>query len=173
MPDDFEADDMMEDSPAPSKPKKGKSKLLVIGVPVVLIQLVAAYFLVQIFFKDDMPEKEEEVVIEKPVEKQAFGIEFLIPDMTINIPSSDRRARYMVADVGFECEDQAAVDELTVRLIQVKDLIIGTVMSKSLEQLSSNQFVEDTLKSELKEKINETLMNGTVRKVYFPSRIIN
>ena len=173
MPEDFEADDMMEESPAPSKPKKGKSKLLVIGIPVVLIQLIAAYFLVNLFLKPEMPEKENVVEIEKPAEKTKFGVEFLITDMTINIPTTERRTRYFVADVGFECETQAVADEITKRLIQIKDVVIGTVMSKSLEQLSSNQFVEDTLKIELREKINEKLMSGIVQNVYFPSRIIN
>ena len=173
MPEDFESDDVMEESPTPSKAKKGKSKLLVIGIPVVLIQLIAAYFLVTMVLKPEMPEKEEAAKIEKTVEKTKFGVEYLIPDMTINIPTTERRTRYFVADIGFECENQAVADEITKRLIQVKDVVIGTVMSKTLEQLSSNQFVEDTLKGELKEKINEKLISGIVLNVYFPSRIIN
>ena len=174
MPEDFESDEVMNETPSPSKAKKGKSKLLVIGIPVILIQIVAAYFIVNLFLKPKMPEKTEEVVEEKKtVEKKDFGLPVIINDMTINIHTEERRARYFVATVGIECEDQAAFDEVTLRMVQVKDIIIGMVMSKSIDQLQSNEFVEDTLKYEIKDRINEVLMNGKILNIYFPSRIIS
>lgn len=173
MPEDFEADEMMDEGPAKPVAKKGKSKLLIIGVPVVLIQLVAAYFIVMYFFKGDMPETKKEAVVEEvKKEKEEFGAPYLLEDLTINIPSEGRRSRYFVTDIGFECESEAVAAEMGEREMQIKDIIIGTIMTKKVEQLLSSKFVNDTLKLELRNKVNDVLMEGIVKSVYLSERII-
>jgi flagellar basal body-associated protein FliL len=79
----------------------------------------------------------------------------------------------LVGDIGFECEAQKTVDEMTTRVVQIKDIVIGTISSKKLAQLLNNTFIEDTLKTELRDKVNDILMNGQVKSVYFSQRIIN
>lgn len=173
MPEEFEADEMVEETPSKPKAKKGKSKLLIVGVPVVLIQLAAAYLLINWLFVDKMPEKEQkEVSVEKKKEKTKFGLPYSIENLTINIPTEERRNTYMVANIGFECEDDKTVAELTLRNNQIKDIIISTLMSKKKNQLMDSKFVDDTLKSELRDKINDILMDGSVLNIFFGSRII-
>ena len=173
MPEDFEADEMMEEAPAKSVPKKGKSKLLILGIPIVLVQLIAAYFLVMYFFKEDMPEKEKVVEVKEVKEKEEFGIPYTISDMTINIPTDERRARYMVADFGFECESADVVTEMGIRDVQIRDIIIGIVSSAKIDQLMNNQFIQDTLKVDLRDRLNAILMKGSIKSVYLSQRVIN
>lgn len=173
MPEDIEADEVMEEAPVKAKAKKGKSKLLIIGIPVVLIQILVAYFLVNWLFLSSMPEKETKANTEiRPKKKKPFGVPFEIQDITINIPTEERRSRYFVTDVGFECENEATAGEMSSREFQIKDIIIGTIMSKKLEQLLSNEFIEETLKVELRDNVNDVLVKGSVESVYLSERII-
>ena len=173
MPEDFEADEVMEEAPAKAKAKKGKSKLLIIGIPVVLIQILVAYFLVNWLFLSSMPEKETKANTEtRAKKKKPFGVPFEIQDITINIPTEERRSRYFVTDIGFECKNEATKEEMGYREFQIKDIIIGTIMSKKLEQLLSNKFIEETLKVELRDKVNDVLVRGSVESVYLSERII-
>jgi len=109
----------------------------------------------------------------KKVEKREFRELFTIEDLTINIPSEEKRSRYWVGDFSFDCENQKTVDALTERTVQIKDIVVRTVMSKKIEQLLNNDFIEDTLKTELRDKVNEVLMEGSVLSVYLSERIIN
>jgi flagellar basal body-associated protein FliL len=177
MPDKLEADETVEETPSKPKVKKGKSKLLTVGIPVVLVQIILAYIIVVWLLRPSMPEKEKEegtkTEVKKPKKKEAFGIPFMIEKLTINIQSEDKRSRFLVGDIGFECEAQKTVDEMTTRVVQIKDIVIGTISSKKLAQLLNNTFIEDTLKTELRDKVNDILMNGQVKSVYFSQRIIN
>ena len=175
MPEDFEADEMMDEAPAKAKAKKGSSKLLIVGIPIVLISIVAAYFIVVGVLLPSMPEKDVEEKTEiKKVEKREFGEAFVIEDLTINIPTEEKRNRYWVGDFGFECENQKTVNELTLREVQIKDIIVGTIMTKKIEQLLNSNFVEDTLKAELRDRVNNVLTGGgSVMEVYLSERVIN
>jgi len=62
---------------------------------------------------------------------------------------------------------------MNTRSVQIKDIVIGTIMSKRLEQLLNNKFIEDTLKTELRDKVNAVLMGGSVLNVYLSERVIN
>lgn len=177
MPEELEADETMEETPSKKKVKKGKSKLLIIGVPVVLVQLVAAYFIVMWLLRPSMPEKEKveepKTEAKKQKAKEAFGLPYVIEKLTINIQSEDKRSRFLVGNIAFECKNEATLKEMTERDVQIKDIVIGTISSKKLTQLSDNTFIEDTLKAELRDKINDILMNGQVKSVFFSQRIIN
>lgn len=174
MPEDFEADEVMDETPAKAKAKKGNPMLLIVGIPVVLISIVAAYILVVGVFLPLMSEKEVTSDTEiKKVEKREFGEIFTIEDLTINIPTEEKRNRYLVTDIGFECEDKKTAEEMAKREFQIKDIVIGTIMSKRLEQLLNNKFIDDTLKTELRDKVNAVMMEGSVLSVYISERIIN
>ena len=174
MPEDFEADEVMDETPAKAKAKKGKPMLLIVGIPVVLISIVAAYILVVGVFLPLMSEKEVTSDTEtKKVEKREFGELFIIEDLTINIRTEEKRSRYLVTDIGFECENIKTSEEMTKREVQIKDIVIGAIMSKRVEQLLNNKFIEDTLKAELRDKVNEVLMEGSVMDIYISERIIN
>ncbi len=174
MPEDFEADEVMDETPAKAKAKKGNPMLLIVGIPVVLISIVAAYILVVGVFLPLMSEKEVTSDTEiKKVEKREFGEIFTIEDLTINIPTDEKRNRYLVTDIGFECEDKKTAEEMAKREFQIKDIVIGTIMSKRLEQLLNNKFIDDTLKTELRDKVNAVMMEGSVLSVYISERIIN
>lgn len=176
MPEDFEADEVMDETPAKAKAKKGKPMLLIVGIPVVLISIVAAYILVVGVFLPLMSEKEVTSDTEtKKVEKREFGVVFSLEDLTINIPTEEKRNRYLVGVFSFECKEQKTVDALTERTVQIKDIVVRTVMSKKIEQLLNNDFIEDTLKTQLRDRVNDVLMEGEgrVREVYIPERVIN
>lgn len=160
MPEDLEPDEIMEeDSPRPA-PKKGKSKLLVFGIPIVLIQIVAAYFIVVKWFLPSYPEEEaaqQEEQQEEQIPRDQFGFTWGFKDQTITLWDG-KRNRYAVVGLTFEAETEQVVAEvLPGREPQIKDIVRATISTKTMEQLTNPRFQEDTLKAEILAKVNYIL----------------
>ena len=122
-----------------------------------------------------MPEKEKVAEVKEVVkEATKFGEIYTIVGLTINIPTEDRRTSYFVGDIAFECKDGKALEEITKRDKQVRDIIIGIIMTKRKEQLLNNDYVEDTLKVEIRKEINGVLygIEEGVRNVFLSERIV-
>lgn len=175
MPENVEPDQVMdEESPKPA-PKKGGSKVLIMGVPVVLISIVAAYFVVVKFVLPKMPEPEKSAKQETQIQKKpnVFGFVWGYKDQTITLWDG-RRSRYCVLGITFETDEELIVKEiLPPRESQIRDLIRATISMKTMEQLNNPLFQEDTLKSEILAKVNEILPEGkTVRRIFIDSFII-
>lgn len=183
MAEEFD-DDMMDEAPPSAPPKKGKSKLMVIGIPVIIIQLILAYIIVTQIFMTELSEKnvqeadvqnEEEEI---PSETVEFKLCYLVEDLTVLL-FDGKRSKYLVTSVGFETGDQKIYDEMALRDSQIRDIISSTAGSKEIEQLYSVHFREDTLKQELKDKVNAALSsvekndpNKRVRNIYFSQYVI-
>lgn len=160
MAEDIEPDEIVEEeSPRPA-PKKGKSKLMVFGIPIVLVQIVAAYFIVVKWFLPSYPEEhapEEEQKQEEQIPKDKFGHTWGYKDQTITMWDG-KRNRYAIIGLTFESDNEEVTNIiLPAREPQVKDIVRSTISSKTMEQLTNPRFQEDTLKAEILAKINDIL----------------
>jgi flagellar basal body-associated protein FliL len=176
MPEDLEPDEIMEeDSPRPA-PKKGKSKLLIFGVPIVLIQIVAAYFIVVKFFLPSYPEgeeAEEQQAEEQQIPPDQFGFTWGYNDQTITLWDG-KRNRYIVVGLTFETEKEPVATELLPsREPQILDIVRATISSKSMDQLTNPRFQEDTLKAEILAKVNYILPEeSTVYRIFMDQFVL-
>jgi flagellar FliL protein len=73
--------------------------------------------------------------------------------------------------VGLEVTSEETVKELEKRDVQIHDSIINILTSKTLPDLDDNNS-RDSLKVEIKGKINKDLVTGRVLNVYFSKFII-
>jgi flagellar FliL protein len=98
------------------------------------------------------------------------GPVYTLPELIVN-PAGTSGRRYLKVGIAFETDGLPAIEEMTQRDPQIRDLIIRELTSRTLEEL-----VDPVLREEVREtvilKINEVLAAGAVRNLYFTDYII-
>ena len=166
------------------KEKKGFNfKVILIGLPLFVVQLVLVYFITATFLVKSAPdvlssdsENVEEVEGEdgedgEGEEASAPQHIFNIEDLIIN-PAGTSGQRLLLLSVGFGVKDEEKLTLLQDNQVVITDLIINTVAQKSLGTLSKIE-LKDSLKVELANKINEAYPKANVKNVYFSKYLIN
>lgn len=164
---------------APAAPEsKGSSldikKVLMIGVPIILIQTALVYFVFVKFVAPgaghaapaEQPATEEETSAAKDEPSQVL----VIKDLIIN-PAGTNGTRFLLTTVGFEVPTAEIKAELEQKEVQVRDILNTILASKGLDELTVPQFKE-SLRKEITDRVNGTLRSGKVRNVYFSKFII-
>ncbi len=163
---------------AEKKPAKKSKKLLTIGI-VVMAQLVVAYFLVGFVLKRGADPKPAEAATasKTTVEHKSDGTGdpnfdhvFVVKDMIVN-PAGTNGLRFLLTTIGLEVTSETTVQELEKRTVQIHDVIINILTSKTLPELDDITS-RDSLKVQIKRSINHDLTTGTVLNVYFSKFII-
>lgn len=162
--------------------KKGTSKLLIIGLPLFIIQLVVVYFITANILLSKMKAQtgsdstshKSEVVSEKSeenVDPSELGkFIFSIPDIVVNPANTDGK-RYFMTSVGFDLGSEEEKKEIEERQEMVKDILNTTLSSKTLEQLG-NPAYKDTIKIEILKKVKKALPEMKINKIYLSKYII-
>ena len=163
------------------KEKKGLNlKVIFIGLPLFIIQLVLVYFITATFLV-----KSASVSTENGEESDAEATEevnddeaehtpqkiFNIEDLIIN-PAGTSGQRLLLLSVGFGVGGDEELTLLQNNEVIIKDMVINTVSQKSLGTLSRIE-LKDSLKVELANKINDTYPKAKVKNVYFSKYLIN
>jgi len=157
----------------------GKSKKMIMILSVVVLQLVAAYFLVAFFLRqsggDTQAAENTPAAPPAQVNRGAsadpnFDHVYVVKDLIVN-PAGTNGLRFLLTTIGLEVTSEETVKELEKRDVQVHDSIIGVLTSKTLPELD-DMAVRDSLKSSIKVAINQELTTGSVMNVYFSKFII-
>ncbi|MBM7603315.1 flagellar FliL protein [Metabacillus crassostreae] len=139
--------------------KKLLSIMLVIIVSITLIG-VTALVVVMKFLGDEDEHKQ-------PSAKEVVEASVDIPEITTNLSSGN------IVRLSFkiETDSKKAMEELTQREFQVRDIIISELGNMTTEQLEGKEGM-DKFKELIKQKINELMQEGKVNKVYTTSYIL-
>ncbi|NUN69056.1 MAG: flagellar basal body-associated FliL family protein [Bacteroidetes bacterium] len=162
-------------APAAETPKDSFSlkKILMIGIPIVLVQIVLIYFVFVKFIAPSMAGGQQHAAPEAEpaadVKEEAAQV-LVIKDLIIN-PAGTNGTRFLLTTVGLEVPTAEIKAELEQKEIQTRDILNSVLTSKGLEELTIPQFKE-TLRKEILEKVNANLRTGKVRNVYFSKFII-
>ena len=158
--------------------KKGFNfKVIIIGLPLFIIQLVLVYFITATFLVKSAPASNidengevisEEEADEEPAEAQKI---YNIEDLIIN-PSGTNGQRLLLLSIGFGVVDDEKLNILKENDVVIKDLVINTVSQKTLGMLSKIE-LKDSLKVELAKKVNEAFPKVKIKNVYFSKYLIN
>lgn len=149
-------------------------KLIMVGVPVFLIQLVAVYFLTVKFIapvnvpQEGSPTVEKNQSGEKPLEEEQQV--FLLKEVLVN-PAGTNGTRFLLTSIGFEVSTLEAKQEIEKKEVQVRDVMNSILTNKTLPDLIDTQKREE-IRSEIAQKTGELLKNGMLKKVYFSKFII-
>ncbi|MDP4116599.1 MAG: flagellar basal body-associated FliL family protein [Bacteroidota bacterium] len=158
-----------------SEPKAGKSKLLVIGLPLYIVQLVLVYFITANVLLGKMQPasgnaKEEGKETAKTEKTEIGKFIYSIQDVTVNPALTDGK-RYIQVSVGFDLGSEEQKNSFKEKEDLIKDVLNSTFSSKTLDQLTSPSF-KDTLKVEISGRVKKVLSNVTINSVYFSKYII-
>lgn len=170
---------------APSVPKKsggvGK-KIIIIGLPFFIIQLVAVYFITVNIL---LPRLQINLSAKPAGEQQKAGemkkegdskVElgkfiYSIDDIIIN-PAGTEGKKVLLLSIAFDLNTEKDKKEFEEKTILLKDVVNSIGGSKNLTQLNNIAY-RDTLRSEIVKGINSVIHEVKVNRVYFSKFIIN
>ncbi len=152
--------------------KKGKKKLLIIII-VVLVMLIGGGVGAFLFLKgggmeDTISPEEEQAQL--AAQAQQVGPMVNIDSFIVNIIDSEE-SRYLKAAITLEVDSDAASQELSQRMPQIKDAILLLVGNKTYTELNDLQG-KIQLRAELINKINSILKQGKVKRIYFTDFVV-
>jgi flagellar FliL protein len=175
------------------EPKKTavNPKILLIGLPLFVVQLVIVYFvtaniLLSKIQNHNQPASQvtEASTVEGGQEGQpgegggAAGADtvelgknlYSMKDIIVN-PAGTNGARYLLVDISFDFPTADQMEKFKNKEILAKDIIISTLSAKSLGQLSSIAY-KDSIKTELINRIESGIPKTKVNTAYFSRYII-
>lgn len=166
------------------KKSKFNPKVIVIGLPVFIIQLIAVYFITaNILLKKMDARDSDNTEISSQLAEVADATNgvsadtnigehiFLIEDIIVN-PARTTGNQLLLSSVAFDVPEEEYYKELEKKQILVRDLVISVLSSKTVAQLA-NSLYKDTLRTEISSKVQSMIGNVEINRVYFSKYIIN
>jgi len=168
-----------EVKPQENKKKGLNFKVILIGLPLFIIQLVLVYFITATFLVKSAPDSqslEDSSAVEESEnasEEASLGPQqiFNIEDLIIN-PAGTSGQRLLLLSIGFGVSTEEQLNMLRENEVIIKDMVINTVSQKTLGTLSRIE-LKDSLKVELANNINAIYPKTNVKNVYFSKYLIN
>lgn len=112
--------------------------------------------------------QETEVVeVEEPIE---YG-EFLELDNLIVNPARSDGKRFLMIKIGLESSEPKTLDEIITKRVVIHDTVLNLLSAKPVEELASIERRE-SIKEELREALNEIIMEGEVTRLYFTQYVL-
>lgn len=177
---------------AEKKPSMFNPKVLMIGLPIFIVQLVAVYFITanillpgQTKSSSGSDSTKTEETTENPEgsteghgeteegkegEHGTGGLIYSLDDMIVN-PANTNGKMLLLASLGLAVESEESKKVLEEKQVIVKDAVISVLSSKSVGQLSSSTY-RDTLKTEILKNLATQMPGSKVNNIYFSKFII-
>lgn len=170
---------------APSIPKKsggaGK-KILIIGLPLFIVQLIAVYFITANILLNRLqlnaaaPPAGQQGASVQNAENNNAKVElgkfiYSMDDIILN-PAGTEGKKFFMMSIAFDLGSEKDKKTFEEKQIMVKDAVISTASSKNLTQLNNIAY-RDTLRSDIVKEINKVINDVKINRVYFSKFIIN
>jgi len=174
-----------QDPSAIPLPKKGgiNPKVLVIGLPVFILQLVVVYFVTANILlskkeKESHPaglSKEKTAVTEAKGSLIQTGPIETIEDLIVN-PAGTNGQRLLLTTVGFglaveEKEAEEAKKKFEEKKVIIQDVVNTTLAGKTVSELSSVTY-RDTVKTEILKTLKARVPDIKISNIFFSKFII-
>lgn len=167
------APELEEEQQAPVK----NFSFVKVGIPVLLAQIVIAYLLasyviVPRLYGDSAVASEQTENADEPEEAEMpeFGKIFAVEDVIAN-PADSQGSQFVLINFGFEVKEDNDVKLMSDRQIQVRDILLNILSTKTLAQLDGPDDKE-ILRQEVKEALKKLLPPNHLMNVYFSNYII-
>lgn len=168
-----------------------KPKLLIVGLPLFIVQLVAVYFITAniLIPKDHSSGTKEEVKQEQSTDEKkenksgdneksseqegntSLGENiFNLDDIIVN-PAETNGKTLVLASLGFDLSTAEAKKTMEEKVIIVKDAVITLLSSKTVPQLSNTAY-RDSLKTEMISDLSKKMPGVKINNIYFSKFII-
>lgn len=170
MPD--EPQDVMEEeqeeSQGPSKSKLSLKTLILIGLPLVMVQALMAYFIVSNYIEPQLPQtkprqedkKTQETRGEAEIDLSSY-VTFLVEDVIVS-PAETAGQRYLSVSINVYIPEELE-EEISDIEPEIRGVIIERISRKRLDELDDFKD-QQILRDEIKDDLN------TVIRRYFASK---
>lgn len=171
---------------APSIPRKsggaGK-KILIIGLPLFIVQLVAVYFITANILLNRIQLNAATPGSNQAANGQVQNTEnkdskvelgkfiYSIDDIILN-PAGTEGKKFFMMSIAFDLNSEKDKKTFEEKQIMVKDAVISTASAKNLTQLNNIAY-RDTLRSDIVKEISKIISDIKINRVYFSKFIIN
>ncbi len=168
------------------KPKIGNSavntKVFIFGIPIFIFQLIVVYFVTANILMKKFESRAStttnntptatvpvnQTTNTQPIEYGKFI--YSIDDIIVNPADTDGK-RLLLTSVGIDLGKVEMENDIKTREPLVKDVIISTLASKSIDQLDNTSY-RDTLKMEITSGLKKLIPNVAVNNIYFSKYIL-
>lgn len=141
--------------------------IFLIIIVVMLMTAGTSYLMVYLFGGSQTSTVRENEI--KVSQTTKMGPTKSMGEFVVNLTST-RSYRYIKTEVYVELEDEELSEEIDERYPQLRDAINAILRSQTEEDIKEPELV--TLKQKILEKINEYLVEGKVKNVYFDEFVI-
>ncbi len=151
--------------------KKESSINIKLAVPILIVQMVIAYFLasfviVPMFFGSAQAVEEEDA----GEDTEEFGLIYNVEDVIVN-PAESKGAQFVIMNIGLEVKEDDDLAQLEMKDPKLRDILINTISSKTIDKLDGANDKEN-LRLEIKQKVSALLPKKHLKNVYFMNYII-
>jgi len=152
-----------------------KSILILVGV--VAVMAGAAFMVTKMVIKPAIAPRAAETAApeekaEKPSEKGGeHTVEvYLVSNLLVN-PTGTAGTRYLSASVGLEVKSAVVLEKLRLRDLQVRDLLILVLSSRTVDELTDSRSRE-RMRKEILARLNQLLGGDQLSAVYFVDYVL-
>ncbi len=180
LPDEQLEETKLEDSKSKETKPGFNMKILLFGVPLFIAQLVLVYFITANFlikkFENKSGSKTASTTqVNNSSQKTSSDADFgryiySLDDIIVNPADTDGK-RLLLTSVGIDLKSAAMQNELKTRDAIVKDAIISTLSSKTVDQLDNTNY-RDSLKVEIAKRITQMIPSVSINTIYFSKYIL-
>ena len=178
------AKEKKEKTKEPKEKSKFNIKILLFGIPLFILQLIVVYFVTANFLLEKWNPKNhpvktnitaedtsnEENTDSEVSESEEGKYVYLVKDVIVN-PAKTGGKRLLLTSIGFDLATKENEDAIKEKEIPVRDVIISTLSSKTIDQLNDYAY-KDSLKTEIAHNVKKLVPHIKVNKVYFSKYII-
>jgi len=167
--------------PSSSEKKGFNIKLLMIGIPIFVIQLVAVYYITANILLNKIQgnhpsttqspaESKQDVSANQAKSPELGKFIFMVDDLIINPANTDGK-RLLLSSLGFDVPTEKDNQELKSKEPLLKDAIISVMSSKGMTQLSNIAY-RDTLRTEITKRLSALMPGVKINTIYFSKYIL-
>lgn len=120
---------------------------------------------------DDIVKGEQEKLNQEKQETEFIGKLIPLETFLVNLSGSQGR-KLLKVNMELEVTGDKIEEEIEKRKVQIRDIIIFILSSKSYSQVS-NKDGQDGLRDEIRDTVNAFLTRGRIKRVYFTEFIYN
>lgn len=164
-----------------SSSKGFNAKILLIGLPLFIIQLIAVYFITANILLPKIQSHTSSVAVDSVENGEANVSDsikhlelgkyvYVVEDLIINPAGTDGK-RLLLTSIGFDLLTDQNQKELKEKEVLVKDAVISVLSSKDMAHLSDALY-RDTLRMEISQKITQLIPGVKINNVYFSKYIL-
>lgn len=160
---------MAEDKKEPVEEiKKKKSPILIIVIVGMLIVFGAGGFIAWKYFVPKLLIKEKEKA--EAEMKDKIGAIFPLETFVVNLADQDNQ-KYLKLTVQLEMNEETVTKELNKRRPQLRDLIIGLLSMQKYSDVSTYKG-KTFIRKEIISRINNVILTGSVKRVFFTEFVL-